>query len=206
MPIFEHTSGFQILGGTFYEVAGDVHVHNAEAQNHQLNISLGGASTEDSMVVGSDPNAIVWPSESHTAQSGVIRNTRRAISARNGPYGELKFADITFTLAQICSDTPARLPSISRNSSRRIAAPPNPTLYTNSDATSGPFSAIGIVEPAPSHAHSTGDEMHTDLRPSLSAVPDPVPTIHGGTFITTHPIQRRGELGPFNIKKYLLFH
>ncbi|KAJ7815121.1 ankyrin repeat-containing domain protein [Mycena leptocephala] len=37
--------------------------------------------------------------------------------------------------------------------------------------------------------------MHTDLRSSLSAVPDPVPTIHGGTFITTHPIQRRGELG-----------
>ncbi|KAJ7265298.1 hypothetical protein C8J57DRAFT_1511857 [Mycena rebaudengoi] len=87
MPIFEYGSGFQILGGTFYEVAGDVHVHSAEASltQQQLNVSLPPLALEDSTMARSVPDAQVGPSHSHTALSGVVRNTRHAISLEKDP-------------------------------------------------------------------------------------------------------------------------
>ncbi|KAJ6569214.1 hypothetical protein B0H19DRAFT_1134888 [Mycena capillaripes] len=176
--MFEHASGFQIHGSTFYEVAGDVHVHNSETSLTQQQLNLAPShSVEGHLGVGSIRGARLESLKSGTASSGVVRRTRRAVTERAVPY-----------------DNATRS---SRTDSARIGATEN--SYTNVKSTSANVPTNGVVY----HPLSSAHKIHAEDSPSSAQrVPtylptnpyNPIPTIHGGTFIT-NLIQRRGELG-----------
>ncbi|KAJ6569211.1 hypothetical protein B0H19DRAFT_1134858 [Mycena capillaripes] len=156
--MFKHASGFRILGGTFYEVAGDVHVHNPETSltQQQLSVPPGWPSVEGPVGVGSIRSARVESFGSGTASSSAVRNTRRAIAVRAAPY------------------------DFATRSSRTDSAP------------------IGAAENSYTNANSTSANVPVNAQPVPTSLPtnpyNPIPTIHGGTFIT-NPNQRCGELG-----------
>ncbi|KAJ7089997.1 hypothetical protein C8R44DRAFT_861385, partial [Mycena epipterygia] len=82
MPFFDHSSGFQILGGNFFEVSGDVHVQHIDRPLSTRFVHK--HPTQKSDVLVSHVEAVVGCG--HRETSGFARNPRRGITARTVPY------------------------------------------------------------------------------------------------------------------------
>ncbi|KAJ7457685.1 hypothetical protein FB451DRAFT_1274018 [Mycena latifolia] len=181
MPIFDHSTGFHILGGNFYEVAGDVHFQNADEllprqlQDHRIDPSylkarLFGASTGRHVV---QPAGVRW-------------STRLAIDKRVMPYdispgptslwqNGLTHGGASLPLSSSCSSNSLDLldlsaclrTSTSINLERKQSTP-------NDDAT--------FHCESPSGLGTLGESVMNRARPHRN---DSVSTITGGTFIST---------------------
>ncbi|KAJ7280605.1 hypothetical protein C8J57DRAFT_1124191, partial [Mycena rebaudengoi] len=86
MPLINNSTGFQIHGGNFYEVFGDV---NLETHQHLTTIQ---EQRPDGVGVGflGDQTLALddgWAEESGRELSGVMRNPRHGMVARPAPYG-----------------------------------------------------------------------------------------------------------------------
>jgi hypothetical protein len=111
-------SGHQILGGTFYNVGGDVNIQTRQhltIQDHQTQHLMiqdhrAAPLPEDSRVAGSHrplmigDNGPYWmagaglgadgqSAESQHELAGVVRNTRRGMTVMSAPYGESEIRD-----------------------------------------------------------------------------------------------------------------
>ncbi|KAJ7436938.1 hypothetical protein FB451DRAFT_1417175 [Mycena latifolia] len=88
MSLIANSTGFQILGGKFYEVSGHVnlethqHLSIQDHTRHDAGLRLPVAST---LTLGED-----WDVGSHHELSSVARNPQHKMGGRPGPYGELQ--------------------------------------------------------------------------------------------------------------------
>ncbi|KAJ6523657.1 hypothetical protein DFH09DRAFT_1329893 [Mycena vulgaris] len=166
MPLITNSSGFQIHGGNFYEVSGDV---NLETHQHLI------TRQEQRLLhagVGPPTNATValddgWSEGSGRELSGVARNPRHGMVARQAPY-----------------DISARL---------RLAGAPHPHDHPESSPRRPP-SPSGCEVPD-QQADSSGGESRYGGPPDHFQTEIPR-SIYGGTFISAENIHhRRGEEG-----------
>jgi hypothetical protein len=84
MPIITNSSGFNIHGGNFYEVAGDVNLHTHHTHQRLTN----GDHTQSAgfQMMARRPEAQDWSGDSGREWSGVMRNDRRSATAGRPPY------------------------------------------------------------------------------------------------------------------------
>ncbi|KAJ6523679.1 hypothetical protein DFH09DRAFT_1329917 [Mycena vulgaris] len=88
MPLFNNSTGFQIHGGNFYEVSGDVnldtHQHLTTMQEQRLLDAVVGPSMSSTLALDDG-----WAEGSGRGLPGIARNPRHGMAARQAPYGLL---------------------------------------------------------------------------------------------------------------------
>ncbi|KAJ7870215.1 hypothetical protein B0H13DRAFT_2669870 [Mycena leptocephala] len=206
LPMINHSSGFQIQGGNFYEVAGNVNL-----QTHQHLTIQGDQVHQVSIQPSSDAAQALdgGPHEPYGRNlTGVLRNVPNHITVRSAPYGALKFPSIAplFILLgrNVVSPPPLRIKFFQRERTGRAATIElsRPVILGRHIMSPRPESA---PEPKPSPVASAGvhDEPENSLcgqsryyGPSDRLRGQTARPIHGGTFITAENVNHsHGETG-----------
>ncbi|KAJ6573607.1 hypothetical protein B0H10DRAFT_2237055 [Mycena sp. CBHHK59/15] len=190
MPLFGNSSGVNITGGNFYDVAGDMNFHN-----QQLAIQGSGQEVGHHHSTGSSRHVGVL---GEGLPSGAARNVRHAPAGRLVPYNASSRPHMalqsssdgppvasqphrsTYSTLSAALDLPSlsspRTSNLPRIMGHSFTTPINPTLV--SPPSPATFS------PPDFRVQSTHRLRHTQYEPAT--------TINGGTFVD---IQRNGESG-----------
>ncbi|KAF8201232.1 hypothetical protein K438DRAFT_641350 [Mycena galopus ATCC 62051] len=182
MPLFNSSSGFQVHGGNFYEVAGDMNIHSTRPPMARIR-----QDADPLAALESDLNS------SRRQLLGADRNARRTEAARTSPYGRSRRPPLIKSDGQPSSTRRVRLALLPPRSSPLASS----LSQGNTPPTARrPFSenssrSVTPVDPERSRDRHSASDSHI-VCPPLPADRHQTSINIGGN---VNQIQRRGELG-----------